>query len=43
MVEMSALLGGISSPGGDMLFMMAASVMGHAIYGITLSLFVKNG
>jgi uncharacterized membrane protein YagU involved in acid resistance len=43
MAVMSALLGGMSSPGGDMLLMMAGSVMGHAIYGITVALFVKNG
>ncbi len=43
MAVMSALLGGMSSPGGDMLLMMAGSLMGHAIYGITVALFVKNG
>lgn len=42
MVVMGAIMGGMSSPEGNMLLMAIGSIVGHIIFGIVTVLFIKD-
>jgi hypothetical protein len=42
MAVMSAVMGGMPSPAGNMILVILGSIMGHIVYGIVVALFVPN-